>query len=255
MPFRDTIRNLAPPWLLEQVGEGVLYAKGMVFDVLQTWLSTGIQARFPDSAPEDALGYIGNDRQLDRGPWELASTYRVRLRKAFDHFQTWGNAETMIRQLVAFFNDSGYTPAIRTVTDKAVWHEYDWGTGAVNRTKVTPSNWKWDAQAGTFAKRNRGWVIIDSTAGPWARVKWGGYGVKWGMRNRPWGSNATKQEVQSIRNLIRKWKPAHINCLYVLVVFDPSLFERTDTAPPNPNSNYDTPYAWNQGATYWPVGV
>lgn len=262
MPFRDYANAISTPWLRKKVGGGLLYAKGLILDALTDWLSIGVKARFPDQAPPDALGFIGNDRQIDRGPAEPDSGYKTRLRRASDTWRNAGGGRTILTQLAAYFTGIAQPP-LRLVSDSSVWHVYDWATGLVARSKPSPANWIWDSLTGV--RWWRGWVIIDSSSGPWTRHKWGS-GGKWGSSGTTWGSSATKQEVISIARIINKWKPAHVatsfpatdapqGVVWVVVCFSSTLFRSTDTAPPNPNGNYDVAANRDPNATYWPIRV
>jgi len=260
MGIRDYIAALSPPWL-EPVGEdgepsvggGILYAATTNLDAVAQWLTEGIKARFPDTAPPDALGYIGNDRQIDRGPAEGAPGYAVRLRRAIDTWRNAGGARTILSQLAAYFTNIG-TPPMRLVSDSSVWHVYNWVTGITTKTVVSPANWIWDGFTGT--RWWRGWVIVDTTAGPftrhlWGSVPlWGGSGGLWGVDEPPGGA-----KVSDLVRIIKKWKPANVDVHHLVLTFNSTLFESTDTAPPNPNGNYDNPANRDPGATYIPVGT
>lgn len=252
MALRDSIRNIAPPWLLDFVGERLLYIGGLAFDAVEEWLHEGIKQRYPDHAAPDALPFIGNDRLIERGPAEPDASYKPRLRQAVDTWRFAGSGETLLKQLAAYFTGIGQ-PAMRLVSDSSVWHEYNWSNGTVVRTKVTPANWIWDALTGT--RWWRGWVIIDSSGGPFVRFLWGSTGGKWGHRNAPWGCTATKAQIDDIRRVVLKWKPQNVHVPVIIVTFNASLFERTDTAPPNPNGNYDVGANRSTDALYWPGGI
>lgn len=262
MPLRDSILAIAVPWLTKKVGGGILYATQTVSDSLEQWLSAGIAARFPDTAPPDALGLIGNDRQIDRGPTEPDRGYGIRLRQSNGTWRNAGGGRTLLTQLAAYFTGSA-TPPMRLVSDSSIWHVYDWATGITTRTAVSPANWIWDSLTGT--RWWRGWVIIDSSSGPWTRHKWGA-GGKWGSSGTTWGSSATKGEVLSIAKLINKWKPENVGTsfpaadapqgvIWVVVCFSSTIFRQTDTSPPNPNGNYNVAANRDPGATYWPIRI
>lgn len=259
MGIRDYIASLSPPWLdvLDEngkpsVGGGILYAATTQLDAVGQWLTEGIKARFPDTAPPDALGYIGNDRQIDRGPAEGPAGYAVRLRQAIDTWRNAGGARTVLSQLAAYFTNVA-TPPMRLVSDHSVWHVYDWITGASTKTVVSPANWIWDAFTGT--RWWRGWAIVDTSAGPFTRHLWGsggtwGGGGVWGVDEPPGGV-----KVADLIRIIKRWKPAHVDVHYLILTFDATLFLSSDLAPPNPNGNYDNPANRDARATYIPVGT
>lgn len=245
--FADSIRAIAPAWLKGPIADALLTGPGTVMNALATWAVAGVRARYPSTAPPDALGYIGNDRNLERGPAQTDDGYRVQLRRAFDTWRVAGNASTVLRQLAAYFTGVA-SPPMRTVTDAAVWHEYSYITEQVTKT-IDGTNWTWDGFTGT--RWWRGWVILDSTAAPWTIDVWNNDAL-WGDGGT-WGTSASYDEVISVLRIVAKWKPAHVHNVYVIVTFDPSLLERTDASPPNPSGTSDTP-GWRSplAAAFWP---
>ena len=209
-----------------------MYAKGLMLDAMSDWTIQGIKARMPGVGTPDALYLIGNDRQIDRGPQETNANYAGRLSRAFDTWSTAGNAGTLLKQLAVFFSPSVATP-IRLVSNSAVWQTIDLTTNVVTQTNVG-TNWNWDG----LPRWWRGWVIIDSSAGPWAPDgKWG-TGGSWGDDGTGWGtSNAKLSDIAQIVTIVRKWKPANVTA-YLLIGFDVGLFSAAGTSPPNPNGNF-----------------
>lgn len=244
MPFRDSILEISPPFLLGDTGEKLQYSEGLVIDGIGQWMIEGVKASMPGECPAEALGLTGRDMQIDRGPNETDDHYATRLQKAVDSHRVKGSGGELLRQLAAYFSPSVATP-IRLVSNSAVWHEINLTTLAITKTAVG-TNWNWDAFTST--RWFRGWVILDSTAGPWTPTVWGG--GTWG--GGTWGSTATVAEVAHIRGIIEKWKPAHVACLNIIVTFAATLFERTDASPPNPSGTSDTA-SWRLGynANFW----
>lgn len=246
MPFRDSILEVSPPSLLGPIATANQYAVGVALDAIVDWMIDGVKASMPGSGPEDALAYIGRDMQIDRGPNETSAHYIERLRNAIPSHRIRGNGGEMLRQLTAWFSPSTLTP-IRLVSNNAVWHEINLTTEVVTKTDVG-TNWDWDAY--TAVRWWRGWVIIDSSAGPWTIDLWGDPG-DWGDGGT-WGSDATPGDIGALRNIIDKWKPARMVCKNIIVTFDATLFERTDASPPNPNGNGEIS-AWRASlsAAFW----
>lgn len=246
--FRNALLESAPSWLRGPVSDAFLGAIGTMLDGWAEWGWYAVRARYPEEAPPDALGYIGNDRNLERGPAQTDPGYAAQLRRAFDTWRVAGNAGTVLRQLAAYFTGIA-TPPLRAVSDGAIWHEYAYGPPEAVTKTVVGTNWDWDGYAGT--RWWRGWVILDSTDGPWAIDEWSDDEF-WGDGGT-WGTTASYEEVISILRIVRKWKPAHVHNVYVIVTFDPSLLERTDTSPPNPDGTSDTPlWRFPLAAAFWP---
>lgn len=231
MGFRHSILEISPPFLLGENGTAIQYAEGVALDGLGDWMIQGVQASMPGFGTEDALYLCGRDMQIDRGPNETDAHYINRLQSAIASHRIRGNGGELLRQLLAWFSPSVSTP-IRLVSNRAVWHEIDLSTEVVTKTNVG-TNWIWDAFAST--RWWRGWVIIDSSAGPWTADFWDD-GETWDDGG-VWDSTATPEEFGALRNIIDKWKPARMVCKNIIVTFDATLFRRINASPPNPNSN------------------
>jgi hypothetical protein len=246
MPFRDSILAVSPPFLLGPIGTAVQVAEGEIIDALADWETEGVEASMPGIGTPDALYLCGIDMSMDRNPGDTDDHYAFRIQRSVDSHQVQGNGPELLRQLVAWFFPSITTP-VRLVSDSAVWHEIDEVTGVVTKTNVG-NNWTWDAFTGV--RWWRGWVIIDSSVSPWVIDLWGDPG-DWGDGGT-WGSSATLEQVSQIRRVVEQWKPANIIAKSIIVTFDASLFERTDTAPPNVNgTGEDSVWRAAQDAIFW----
>lgn len=231
--FRDSIREISPPWLTGDVGGGLSYACGLELDALAQWAIEGVKARMPGVGTPDALYLIGRDRQIERGPGETDAAYVSRLSAAFDTWATAGAGPTLLREIRVWFAPSTSTP-VRLVSNAGVWHTINLTTNAVTKTVSSPSNWNWDAFTST--RWWRGWVIIDSSTAPWTRDLYDLAGL-WGDGGT-WGSDADVAEVAHLKRIAGKWKPANMTVMNVIVTFSATLFEHTDTSPPNPSGGY-----------------
>lgn len=248
MGYRQAILEISPPFLKEEGGtaETVQYAEGLALDGMSDWAIDAVQASMPGIGTPDADYLIGRDMQIDRGPNETSAHYEARLQGAVDAHRIRGSGPELCRQLLAWFSPSTATP-IRLVSNSAIWHEINTTTEVVTKT-VVGTNWNWDEHSAT--RWRRGWVIIDSSTSPWTPDLWGDPG-NWGDGGT-WGSNATAAEIGAIRRIVDKWKPAHIHCVYIIVTFTATLFERTDASPPNPSGTSDQA-SWRAGynALFW----
>lgn len=245
----DGPEGLDPPWLRDKVGGGILYAMRSVLDALVDKNKQGVRLRFPTHAEESALGYIGNDRLMERGPTQPTESYRSDLRLAFDIWRNAGGPRTILQRLRNFFNPAN-GPPMRLVSNSATWHEIDPPTGVVTEY-VVGSNWNWNNDPSSWWW---GWAIIEGDT-LWTLDVWGDPG-DWGDGG-VWGSDMTYNWAVSIRSIIAKWKPANVYVRYPIVTFDPGLFDRTDTAPPNPNGTGEDP-SWRavQNAVFLqPIGT
>lgn len=265
-PFRQAFYKLAPSWLTAGDGGKVLFSLMKVVDAFVSRLDDAAEVRFPDVAPADALGPMGQDRRIVRGFAEGAASYRLRLRMWLDSWRQAGHAFGILEQLAGYL--TGYDVPMAIVTagngTAGMWYQRS-PDGTLTWSKTDPHNWDWDTETvgAVSPKWSRFWVILWPPADLWVPVKWGTT-RKWGTANATWGSTATRQQVDTIKALINAWKPERSKCLYVVVAFDPASFDpeaapgapmpdgtwkfyRTGTAPAESSRNLT--------ARYWKVAA
>ena len=182
--YRQWALENSPPWMRGTWGEKLLNIIGGVFDeaygaVYQAGAAGSVDA---PTFPNDALGLVGSERNIERYPSETDAQFKVRVKGAWE---SWAQAGTM--RLVAELAAAGFTAVIK-------------------------ENWQWDWD-GDSANWSRFWVVI--TGHDWELTQWG-EGV-WG--EGVWGCDATIAEAQTLIRLVRKWKPAHAVAI-IVVVFD-----------------------------------
>jgi hypothetical protein len=85
-------------------------------------------------------------------------------------------------------------------------------------------------------------VIKDHPWGPQAEL---GTGL---VLDGTWtlGSTATPEEVATVRKIVRTWKPAHMVCEYIVIVFDETEW---DSDPPS--GDWHIPGNRSEAAAYW----
>jgi hypothetical protein len=248
MPFRDSIIAISPPFLREEGGtaEAIQYATGTMLDGIAEWMGHAVKSGMPGIGTNDALYLVGKDMGIDRGPTETDDHYIERLRNAIASHRVQGSPVELLKQLSAWFYPSTDTP-LRLVTNNSVWHEINLTTLVVTKTVAT-ANWQWDAYVAS--RYWCGWVIIDSSVGPWTADIWDLVGL-WGDGGT-WGSDATVAQVKQIQSWVEKWKPAHTACVNIIVTFDAGLFNVADTSPPNPDEDgYSSLWQAAQNAMFW----
>lgn len=256
--FRAMIAALGPKWFVKDRipnGDGsesetdsrILYSMFVVVDALDAIVRRGMRATMPGLAPEDALQYIGKGLRLLRGPDESADVYAQRLSRAWDDWRLAGLAWGMLEQLRAYCYP--HAVRVRIVTDLGNTYTIDRdGT----RSFVKRTAWDWDHEdprIRTRARRpwSRFWVLIYPTTGtpkkPWDRTSDLGDADLWengaiGEGNQTIGSTASPADVFAVRRIVRTWKPAGGTCVSILIVFDDTAFDPTDTAPPLPDGTW-----------------
>lgn len=219
-----------PRWMQQFVSSRVLYASGLLLDGMRSLARTSVLARFPSTNQPDALPYLGRDRNLDRGPNESADSFVARITAAFDTWATAGHPRELLSAVLSYLLPDA--PIVRTVTDLSIWDTIASGTWS----RQFEANWNWDGVTQWW----RAWVVIYTPSfGP--SPTWGSF--NWGD-GTCWGTGASATQVQAIRNLVKKWKPANVVVPNVIVSQDPSLFDPAQPAGGgiNPDGLFGRPY-------------
>lgn len=210
--FRDSILRLCPPWLRRQWGERFLYLSGLLADGQAERSMQGIKARFPGLGTPEALTMIGNDRKIVRGFDEPDAAYAARLRSWLDDHRIRGGPVALFRQLRGYLTPTAVK--LRTVDDTGNWKTWDAGSTVLQRTTEA---WDWDA----FDRWWRFWVFVYTESGPFTRRVWGS--GTWGQGT--WGSSATREQIDSLKQIVRDWKPDHAHPVAICLCFDDDAFD------------------------------
>lgn len=100
--FKGIFRRMGPPWLSRAVGGAIREAIGEVIDDVVDKTALGVRYRFPHADRGDALGYIGRERRMLRGPAEDDETFAARLLEWWDVHRIRGGPYALLRQLQAY---------------------------------------------------------------------------------------------------------------------------------------------------------
>lgn len=154
---RFAIKEISPPWLSSGFGEKFLYNFGLGEDALTEKIRQGILARVPTQCDPTALPLIGADKLMTQGPSEQMSSFRTRLKRAWDTFQLSGETRAVLSNVLAYVTNPATAPAVYTpaasivkVSDAgtyATWDTYyftDDTTAPPSHKTTTPINWNWD---------------------------------------------------------------------------------------------------------------
>lgn len=238
MPFRDAIEGISPPFLLGENGRRIQYTAGLMIDVLAQWAIEGVKASMPGIGTPTANPMNGRDMGMEQGPTEPDADFAIRLQGSVDEHRRGGSPAVLLDQIAAFLSPKQWP--IRLVSNSGVWHEYDYGTGLTTKT-IVGSNWNWD---GLTTRWHRGWVVIDASSaeqvGMFA-VPVRGTGLKRGTGQVRGGAPSARAWAQGLKRVIGSGtlgKPANVYVEHIIVIFDPTLFARTNTSPPNPDGEY-----------------
>ncbi len=185
-------------------------------------------AGFIDTAPIDALQYLGSTRQIDRYPADTDATYRARLKAAWTTWPQAGTYDGILGQLHAFgfsnveiYDVNASSPPVmpwppQPQGPKPSW----WGT-------VFPAV-TWPATAGANSAKwwSRYWVVLTQPFPTWLNWSIWHYGDghtygELGPDGTPYvyGLTATTGQINSIRSLLRKWEPCHTLCSAIWLDF------------------------------------
>ena len=182
-------------WLQNEVASRFLGMWGTLMDITSDGMLEGLYAPWlahGDAKSSDVLQLIGSERRMPRFVGESAANYRLRLMAAWDLHEYAGTAQVVERVLAAM---------------------------GLSAEVVEMSEWNWDDRPEDWS---RFWVVIHQPH-PWTQRLWGeepvGSGMTYGDPAFTYGSSMTINEVETLRRTIRHWKPGHMRCQHIIVVF------------------------------------
>lgn len=236
--FRLIRRFLAPRWLTEGEGGMVGYALDLMKDAFVQRLFLGLLARFPETAPTDALAAIGRDRRVVRGINETEASYRARVLLWLDDRRVAGNPFALMKKISEYI---GPGPSYRTVDARGNW--YSRAADGTESVLLNQANWQWDDDTSGL-RWSRFWVIIYPN-GLWAEYPndWGDtLDPGWGQRKLyTWGCTTPHDVVRTIQFLVADWKPQGTRCVNIILALDPASFDPTNPVddPGMPNGLWE----------------
>lgn len=231
--FRATRKQLAPRWLTEGDGELLGYALDILKDAFAERMRQALLIRFPEQgpdgtpAPADALAAMGRDRRVVRGLNETDASYVRRLKSWLDDRKTAGNAFALMARLAEY---TGAGTSFRTVDNSGNWYRRE--ADGSQSVLIRQANWNWD---GDTAKWARFWVIVYGFRA--AAGTFGGGASIGGSASATIGSTTTRDEVATIRAIIKDWKPAGTRCRNIILALDDASF---DPSAPEPDGSWGT---------------
>lgn len=219
----------SPPWLRGPIGSRLMYALKMPLNAIYAWCEQGIKARFPLVGTPTALGAIGRDRGLRRGPNESAQAFATRCLTWLDAWKHAGSSYALLDQLAGFFAPN--PPLMRVVASNgtsAIWHtRFPDGTRSLH--VETPTNFVWDGIG--YPMRARIFVIVYTGSGnPYD------LGGQWGNGTRKWGDGGTigtsalPIDSDGFVGVVNDWTAAHVLNVWAIFAFDFNSFNPTTPA-------------------------
>jgi len=243
--FRDLINSISPTALQGPIGQRFQYVEAVLFDALGDAVAYAVRERYPDVCSEDALPWIGADRQVERGPIEPSASYRTRLLLWLQLWKLAGSARSILLGLFGFFApDNALT--IETVDTHGQWFTLPPGQTIPPLPTITVAKgtWNWDGNAPPWYDAGiwwRMWVVIypDPSLG-WAPTqKWGdgsryGDGHAWGFGGAPYAGPGI---AQGIRAVLRNWMGTQW-IPWVILAWDATAFLPSSSPPKAPDGTW-----------------
>lgn len=189
--FEEYIMRKVPSWFQGPVGSAMLEAIGKQQDNCLDMFRQAIMCRFIFMCPDDALKYIGAERNMEQYPNESLDDYRYRL---WASWQAWRYAGT----------------------DKGITDQIKYAFNIENVSIRTNAQWDPAPPDGNTEWWSRFWVVIDQPH-PWTVYRWGE--GEWGDGRR-WGCDITVDQRELLKRIIRKWKASHAYCEAIIIKFD-----------------------------------
>ena len=235
--------QISPTYLNGPTFKAYRYSMAIMFDDLVDLAGYAVRASLASFAPNDALPWIAQDRQVFRCPGESQAGYRARLIQWLDLARLTGSPTAVLLAYLAWLTP--LAPQVQTVTSwggaspGTVWKTYAAGSAPFppGQTIPTPpailtvatANWDWDGASQPFYfpwMRWRTWVILSSfgAQAPWAApTKTWGAGT-WGDGASCYGWAGTAQQAAQLTSLARTYKSAGTWVPWIVVNYDATWF-------------------------------
>jgi hypothetical protein len=206
------LQALSPPWLLGTWGARWMTAFADEKDWLDTRLRDSVRARFPTYCPSDGLGYLSEERGIERGPAEPDDDFKERLRLCWESW-TWCGTEFGI---VNTYRYTGWPDALVAFDPREETWPTDWrALGTVWFVPACDTNF--DDRATNW---HHFWLFCDGYAEGYTldTETWGDPGDwddggVWDFANP-----ATWEAVERWRRVIRKWKTTGTTCVGLYLI-------------------------------------
>lgn len=201
--WRGYVQELSIPRMLRTYAERFFGLYGLIADTADEGVKLALHANWllEPTSPDDVLPKIAKERRLPRYPAEDPSQHRSRLHGAWTTWVDAGSDHNMVTQFAA----AGWPGVL-------IW----------DNTEI----YQWEDPHNTDDV-SRFWVILPPGShsfvsdGNWNDAgTWNDGGL--------WNSNATTEQIQTMRAIIRKFKPVDWRCQNIVAVVswdDPTIVE------------------------------
>lgn len=192
--FRDQL----PGDYLAGAGEALWRGLGDPLDVLVLAAKDAVRARLPRLGPVEALPHLAANYDLDYPARLSVAEVRGYLADPWSKWRAAGTRRRLLEEIALLGYPQAQIVAYRDLVDAG----------------QPPT---------VFGGISSFWYLVIKKPNPWQPPgKWGADGTWRG--GAKWGSTATWQEIQAIRRVIAKWKPAASSCRFIEAWLQVSLF-------------------------------
>lgn len=147
LSFVAAMLRVSPPWLRRTIGAAFMQGLGAPVEVQVDRNLEGLRMRFPGGgADDDALGYLGRQRRILRGPGELAGTFSDRLRRWWDSHRTRGGAYALLTQMHAYLRATNPGLEIVYISNSGTADARIDADGVITRGGNVPAGWIGDGE-------------------------------------------------------------------------------------------------------------
>lgn len=175
-------------WARGYYGERLTGWIALMSDLISDGATAATQARFDTYAPDDALPYIGDNKQIERYAIDTTATYRARLLRGFSTWEMAGTRAAIVTQ----FRAAGYP-------DAQIYEPKDWPSRPV------------------VGYTSQFWVVIPDATGVSSAPFAYGSGPTYGDGHFYGGiTGLTAAQIAALRALLRKWKRSTTICREII---------------------------------------
>jgi len=213
--------EIMPPWLRRRVGGAVVEGLGVPIETEVDRSVESLRLRFPNGDVEEALGYLGRERRILRGPGELGDTFALRLRGWWDAHRTRGSAPALLRQLYEYFLATNNVP-ITYVSNLGTSNAQIDPAGVIAYGGFAPATWSGDGEVPPqwarfflffeFAGTTYSTPLVDEFSSPILTEDGEAILVDVDLYS------LTSSEIDELCAVPREWSAAHIDRIYLRLV-------------------------------------
>lgn len=229
--FVDSFFASVPVWMTRPNGKAFLTAFMLFLDLCMVVLEESFYARMPGLGTPTALPLIAHDRGLLRGMTDTDASFSARLITWLDRWRQAGSQIAIARAIQDYV---GGNPKVKVVSRAGVMTTLEAGGASSSVQTVT---WDWDsisnperANGAHLGWNTAGalfwaeiWIII--YAPPWTQFAgWPGGPSPLGALNMP------RIDDENIKTLLAQWKSAHTFVRAVILTYDATLFDPSNSA-------------------------